>query len=451
MSFFKNSIIFIIIIVVILYTPYWYNIITRDNAIIPGNQYKIIDNFISKEHQLRLIKIFKKYKYHTAHSEQTCLIDNIGEIQSINNDGSCSHPLLIPTKNGTYCRFASRIDIGLHQVKTGGYEGDKSTFDRIVTRLLIFEKYQFSALKDPNHEDYKDINSIFDKDIFRENAKEICGKDKPFYEPYSLTMGIHTPGQVSPIHLDISFYYGASRFLYPSWLLIVMEKSGLYKDRRIPQVQAITYLHNWEWKSGDGGEFLWYNKGIGYEPIKIEPKSNRAVLTDGSTTVHGSTILKPYKRFKVLNKDINNELIYVGNNTWHVLENGKFTGQIWNDNDLRFVLILRMRCHESLEDKLKYDPRIETDLSIDKIKSDLINDLKKKNKLKLKDKNGNNIDWMSNENALELGKILLDVYVKYPYPYYTSWIPINYCGISRLHKSLNWMEPYLAKYICNKY
>ena len=69
---------------------------------------------------------------------------------------------------------------------------------------------------------------------------------------------------------------------------------------------------------GDGGEFLWYEKGIHYDPVIIPPHGRSAVLVDGSTTVHGTTIFKPSVDFPVLDKDAPYEMEYIGNKQWKV-------------------------------------------------------------------------------------------------------------------------------------
>jgi len=41
------------------------------------------------------------------------------------------------------------------------------------------------------------------------------------------------------------FFWGASRFQFPQWLLAVMKFSGLFEDRFVHQVQVVAYLHSW--------------------------------------------------------------------------------------------------------------------------------------------------------------------------------------------------------------
>ena len=180
-----------------------------------------------------------------------------------------------------------------------------------------------------------------------------------------------------------------------------MYESQLFEDKRIPQVQAVTYVHDWKWQNGDGGEFLWYNKGIGYEPIKIPPISRSALLVDGSTTVHGTTIFKPQKSFPILDKDAHYQLKYIGNEQWNLIENGKVTPNILNSSDLRMAIIFRARCYKSEKEKMDHNKVIkqETDLNIDKIKTKLIKDLRSRNRLS----NEKSIaQWKLNKNALDL-------------------------------------------------
>ena len=51
-----------------------------------------------------------------------------------------------------------------------------------------------------------------------------------------------------PLHIDAPYFLGASRFIYPQWLLAVMVMSGLFEEQFIHQVQVVAYFH--EWASG---------------------------------------------------------------------------------------------------------------------------------------------------------------------------------------------------------
>ena len=68
------------------------------------------------------------------------------------------------------------------------------------------------------------------------------------------------PGQTVPAHIDAALFWGATRNLYPQWLLAAMVFSGLFTDRFVDQVQVVGYLHEWQPESkpdGSAGQFVY--------------------------------------------------------------------------------------------------------------------------------------------------------------------------------------------------
>lgn len=51
------------------------------------------------------------------------------------------------------------------------------------------------------------------------------------------------PGQTVAVHIDSPYFWGASRFTFPQWLLVAMVFSGLFADKFVHQVQVVGYLH----------------------------------------------------------------------------------------------------------------------------------------------------------------------------------------------------------------
>jgi hypothetical protein len=50
---------------------------------------------------------------------------------------------------------------------------------------------------------------------------------------------VNTPGQTVAHHVDGVYFWGATRFEFPQWLLAVMKFSGLWEDRFVNQVQTV--------------------------------------------------------------------------------------------------------------------------------------------------------------------------------------------------------------------
>ena len=215
------------------YTPLLYRNLVRQQPRSPPAKSRVLDNFFGEDLQAKIIMKFKQVgPFETAIDDQTSKYQSFGEHMPRNPDGSCPHPFLVPFKRNTsQCILVARMDVGRHQLLTGGWEGLKDTLERQTTRMTIFEKYWWDALNEP------EFQELVNHPSFQDAAKDICGKDFPVVQPYEMLLALQPPGSVSPMHLDSAFYTGASRFLFPLWLLVAMEESGLYADRRIPQVR----------------------------------------------------------------------------------------------------------------------------------------------------------------------------------------------------------------------
>ena len=46
--------------------------------------------------------------------------------------------------------------------------------------------------------------------------------------------------------VDGAYFWGATRFQYPQWLLAAMVFSNRFAERFVDQVQVVAYLHEWE-------------------------------------------------------------------------------------------------------------------------------------------------------------------------------------------------------------
>lgn len=222
----------LLLAVLLSYLPLLYRNFSRTAPRSPPAKYRVLDDFFGADLHARIISKFKEVApFETTIDDQTSKYQSFGEHMARNEDGTCPHPFLVPYKrNASQCVLVARMDVGRHQLLTGGWEGLKDTIERQATRMTIFEKYWWDALNEP------EFQELVNHPSFQEAAKDICGKEFPIVQPYEMLLALQAPGSVSPLHLDSAFYIGASRFLFPLWLLVAMEESGLYKDRRIPQV-----------------------------------------------------------------------------------------------------------------------------------------------------------------------------------------------------------------------
>ena len=67
-----------------------------------------------------------------------------------------------------------------------------------------------------------------------------------------------------------------------------MQASGLFSERRIPQVQGVAYLHQWTDTAARRGGFYFYANGTGTDPLHTPAAHNTAVICDGTTMPHGT-------------------------------------------------------------------------------------------------------------------------------------------------------------------
>jgi len=97
--------------------------------------------------------------------------EDIGEAVPIGADGTCAHPLLVPSSNRTLCVLPGRIDVARHFFTTGGVEGLKESLPTLSRRLLAFSQYLFNATE------YPVFASLFADAPFQRMAKAVCPAD----------------------------------------------------------------------------------------------------------------------------------------------------------------------------------------------------------------------------------------------------------------------------------
>ena len=211
--------------------------------------------------------------------------EDIGEGVELGPDGICSNKYLIPNSNKTECILPQRIDIGKHFIMTGGVDATREFHENMVSRVSSFGVYMIDAI-----EQYPVVNDLFLRDSFQKVAKEVCPPNKQILDPFQFNFIIQIPGQTVALHLDAPYFWGASRFQLPQWLLVAMEFSNLFADRFIDQVQIVGYLHDRIPEAGDGGDFVYYPDNSGYRDVPSFPLSASAV--DGSKVIHAATIYR---------------------------------------------------------------------------------------------------------------------------------------------------------------
>jgi len=381
----------------------------------------LIPELLTIEQQGELVELMKDFgslPSNLADSKVTMpQHEHIGEAVPIQSEPLplCPHPYMIPNINRTLCILANRIDIGRHYITTGGYNGAKEPYAVAVGRLQSFGRYIF----DPST--YPVVEKLFTCKGFQDAAKNTCPFNSQVLDPFQFNLIVQVPGQTVATHIDGVYFWGATRFEFPQWLLAAMKFSGLFEDRFIPQIQIVAYFH--EWKDEEGlkkGSFIFWNQND--VPVEVPPTSRSASGIDGSTVVHAANTYLPEKQPPLTDKDKDVELRYSENgDLWTVFEDGKPTQYTYQTSDLRSTIVFRARCFETEEKKELFNrPGAVPKLSLSAILRTFQADMERRANRS-----------MANLPPLDLAIMIMDTYIRYPYPH-DSFVPFNYCVVEKL-------------------
>ena len=190
-------------------------------------------------------------------------------------------------------------------MKTGGAWALRENVSTLSSRLLSFGNYNWDIQK------YDVVNELFHEEDFEKISRSVCPADKPFLDPFQFNFIINAPGQTVATHIDGVYFWGATRFQYPQWLLSAMKFSGLFEERFVDQVQVVAYLHEWDPREVQTpGKFIYWGTRDGKSPQEVLPFPRAGVAVDGSKTVHAAMPYRIEGPAPVIDKDSHNELVY---------------------------------------------------------------------------------------------------------------------------------------------
>lgn len=364
---------------------------------------------------------------------------------------ACPHRFLVPNVNRTACVLPGRIDIGRsvawqgtitskhifslpcssprHYILTGGLHGHRETHDRLVSRVLSFGRYIF------NPADYPVIRDLFSRDNFQAAARAVCPADQQTLDPFQFNLIVQVPGQTVPLHIDAPYFWGASRFEFPQWLLAAMVFSNLFKDRFINQVQVVAYFHEWNDVDVRSGNFAYFPEGS-KNPKQLLARPRAGSIIDGSKTVHAADVYLPESKPPVLDQAKRNALELVDDEVggWKLTSENQ-TVRHYKDDELRWTVVYRARCFASEAERTRYHESTER-ISFEDIVGVFEQDLIKRGSLS---KAGDALAM----DRLQFALLLLDTYVAYPFG--DAVVPLNYCALTKV-----WPKAYIfLKYFCN--
>eukprot|EP01127_Copromyxa_protea_P006386 TRINITY_DN1621_c0_g1_i2.p1 TRINITY_DN1621_c0_g1~~TRINITY_DN1621_c0_g1_i2.p1 ORF type:complete len:376 (+),score=59.96 TRINITY_DN1621_c0_g1_i2:536-1663(+) len=341
--------------------------------------------------------------------------EHIGEAQPIGANNTCEHPFLVPSPDKTLCILPGRIDVARHYMRTGGVEGAKKSYNKLLSSVQSFGRYMF------NVSEYDLVKNLFASDDFQSAAKSVCPADKQMLDPFQFNFIIQIPGQTVAMHLDAPYFWGASRFQFPQWLLATMKFSNLFQDRYVDQVQVVGYLHKWNDSKRDGNFVYWNTEDQKMQSIPPTPRYG--VSVDGAKVLHAAAAYQPDTEMPFLDKSKDNLLQYQGEDKWILTSDGKTLSEYTTD-DLRVTIVYRARCFATEEEIVKFRDMATGNgelLTLESILDTFKEDLIKRGRLT----RGQEI------SSLDFAFMLMDEYTTYPLPP-NAIIPVNYCMLGKL-------------------
>lgn len=235
------------------------------------------------------------------------------------------------------------------------------------------------------------------------------------------------PGQQLGFHWDVPWFWGASRWTLPQWLLVVMANSRLWEDKQLPQIQGVSWLHNDGSVNNtkSGAKFAFYPDGAA-RPAKVVPSAfNKAVVLDGCKVAHGVERYRPESDMPVLDKADSHTLVHTGNHNWELRTNNVVRKK-YTTKDFRLSLAWRARCFKDEAEQADWRRSMEDDrkMELEDVLSTLEQDLRSRGYLS---------GGRPRPEPLEYAQLLLDVYGAYPIDNrHSAVIPYNYCLLPRI-------------------
>jgi hypothetical protein len=359
--------------------------------------------------------------------------EHVGEGIPLAAGGSCAHRLMVPSIDRSQCTLPQRLDVAKHFLTYGGTAALKERYAKSIGRLLSFGRYIF------NPQDFPVIQRLFNSETFLAAARGVCPAAAQHLDPFQFNFIVQLPGQSVATHIDGVYFWGASRFHVPQWLLAAMKFSGLYEERFVDQVQVVAYFHEWDaphaGADSSAGDFAYYASGD-RAPRTVKPAPRSGNCVDGSKTVHAATVYERGGREPPrLQKSQSNKLVYLGGERWELRSDGVRNGAPYTTDDLRLSLVFRARCFKDAPTAAKFNEQLRdpsAQLSLDGILE------------KLSVYVGRKPGEAAAMSRLELALDIVSKAVRYPLP--DVLVPWNVC---MLDKALPAAEP-IVRFFCGE-
>ena len=386
----------------------------------------------------RLVELLKRFKDYPTNVNDVQFYktdhEHIGEGTPLAPNGTCTDPFKVPNSDRTLCVLAGRIDVGRHYILTGGLQGAREPFEYLVSRVQSFGRYVFSI------DEYPEAKGLFDDPRFLNLARSVCPAHKQHLDPFQFNFIVQLPGQTVAAHIDGAYFWGATRFQYPQWLLAAMVFSNRFAERFVDQVQVVAYLHEWEPSTrrrsatgGGAGEFVHWAAGNGPPSVETpHPLAGSAI--DGSKSVHAAEVYlgsSSSPSLPLIDRNKRNVLSYEGpadKQGWALRVDGEVVRR-YDTDDLRVSIVYRARCFETAEEAARFGGNggpAEQQLSLDHILRTLADEMVKRGKVA-------SVEAAMALDRRALAVKMMDTFIQYPLPSSeAAVVPFNYCALPRI-------------------
>jgi hypothetical protein len=289
--------------------------------------------------------------------------------------------------------LAQRYDAAANFVRTGGRFGrtDEPVKRRAARTNYFRETYSYG-----DDVFAAGIESFRDHDGLRAAAVDLHGR--PVVVPAIVYANMLLPGQELAVHTDVPEFRGANRKVVPQWLLVVMHHSALFEEWRMPIATGIAYFGH-----AQGGELAYYPHGAAGEAETYSPVHNTAALLDTDTVFHG--VDRVAGDDSVLDALVPGmRLVHEGEHRWSLRSPDGAEVAGFGTDELRYSVSWKAYCFADEAERRAWDDHSD-DLTLEAILSRLEADLRARRALA-----------GDRPADADLGKLLIDTYVRFPAP-----------------------------------
>lgn len=294
--------------------------------------------------------------------------------------------------------LAERHDVMAHYLRYGNRLGVGGPVKEMARRTNYFRgELAYGQRRHP------EAGRVLDHPALLAAARNTHGL--PLVVPNIVFANVVVPGQELAPHTDVPEFLGCNRKTMPQWLVVVMLRSGLFEPWRIKIATGVTWL-----TQGVGGAFVCWPNDVDGPAHEVSADANTAFMVDNCSVVHAvdrfgppDTELPPLKPGMKLNLSIDGESVVTDTDGCEVVR--------YSIEDLRVALVWKAYCFADAAEQRRWE-RAEDHLPIEFVIERIVDDLRNRGRL-----------HGEVEIGPELGRLMIDEYVRYPIPVDVAGVP----------------------------